>query len=91
MRGRFVGTPDQIADRLEEFQRAGVDGINVMNWTLPNSYQLFIDEVMPTLRRRGLAKEEPVLGTLRQKLFGHDQLLPTHYGRQYRGAFGDHG
>ncbi|RFA13844.1 oxidoreductase [Subtercola boreus] len=90
VRGRFVGTPEQIADRLEEFQRAGVDGINVMNWTLPNSYQLFIDEVMPTLRRRGLAKEEPVAGTLRQKLFGHDQLLSTHYGRQFRGAFSEH-
>ncbi|RFA19264.1 LLM class flavin-dependent oxidoreductase [Subtercola boreus] len=87
VRGRFVGTPEQIADRLEEFQRAGVDGINVMNWTLPGSYELFIDEVMPTLRARGLAKHEPVTGTLRRKLFGHDQLLPTHYGRQFRGAF----
>jgi FMN-dependent oxidoreductase (nitrilotriacetate monooxygenase family) len=87
VRGRFTGTPEQIADRLEEFQRAGVDGINVMNWTIPTSYELFIDEVMPTLRARGLAKEEPVEGTLRQKLFGHDRLLDSHYGAQFRGAF----
>jgi FMN-dependent oxidoreductase (nitrilotriacetate monooxygenase family) len=89
VRGRFVGTPEQIADKLEEWQRAGVDGINVMNWTLPNSYELFIDEVMPTLRRRGLAKDEPATGTLRYKLTGQDQLRDSHYGRQYRGAFSD--
>jgi FMN-dependent oxidoreductase (nitrilotriacetate monooxygenase family) len=87
VRGRFVGTPEQIADRLEEFQRVGVDGINVMNWTLTKSYELFIEEVMPTLQRRGLAKREPVTGTLRNKLFGHDELLDSHYGRQFRGAF----
>ena len=88
VRGRFVGTPEQIADKLEDWQRAGVDGINVMNWTIPNSYELFIDEVMPTLRARGLAKDEPALGTLRHKLTGRDELPETHYGRGFRGAFG---
>ena len=28
---RVVGTPEQIADRLEDWQAAGVDGINVVN------------------------------------------------------------
>ncbi|MEA9987186.1 MULTISPECIES: LLM class flavin-dependent oxidoreductase [Subtercola] len=89
IRGRFVGTPEQIADHLAVWQQAGVDGINVMNWTIPQSYELFIDEVMPVLRARGLAKQESAPGTLRQKLFGRDQLSESHYGRQYRGAFGD--
>jgi FMN-dependent oxidoreductase (nitrilotriacetate monooxygenase family) len=87
VRGRFVGTPEQIADRLEEFQRVGVDGINVMNWTIPQSYEIFIDEVMPTLVRRGLASEEPTDGTLRSRFSGQDQLKDSHYGRRFRGAF----
>jgi long-chain alkane monooxygenase len=32
---RLVGTPDQIAERLELWRNAGVDGVNVSNWTLP--------------------------------------------------------
>ncbi|GAA3353645.1 hypothetical protein GCM10020366_07660 [Saccharopolyspora gregorii] len=32
---RVVGTPEQIADRLDEWRAAGVDGINVMNYTIP--------------------------------------------------------
>lgn len=87
VRGRFVGTLEQIADRLEDWQHAGVDGINVMNWTIPNSYELFIDEVMPLLRRRGLARNEPGVGTLRHRLTGSDQLPPSHYGRSFRGMF----
>ena len=89
VRGRFVGTPDQIADRLEEFQQAGVDGINVMNWTIPHSYDVFIDEVMPTLVKRGLASAEPSTGTLRSRFSGQDQLKDTHYGRSFRGAFSE--
>jgi FMN-dependent oxidoreductase (nitrilotriacetate monooxygenase family) len=87
LRGRVVGTPDSIADEIERWRQAGVDGINVMNWTIPQSYELFIDEVMPTLRRRGLAKEEPATGTLRSILTGSDRLPSSHYAAQYRGAF----
>ncbi|HEV7955690.1 MAG TPA: LLM class flavin-dependent oxidoreductase [Marisediminicola sp.] len=87
VRGRVVGTPEQIADNLAEWQRAGVDGINVINWTIPQSYELFIDEVLPVLRERGLAKSEATPGTLRQKLGGSDLLPSSHYAAQYRGAF----
>jgi FMN-dependent oxidoreductase (nitrilotriacetate monooxygenase family) len=87
VRGRVVGTPEQIADNLAEWQAAGVDGINVINWTIPQSYELFIDEVMPVLRKRGLAKTESAPGTLRHKLTGQDQLPDSHYGRKFRGTF----
>ena len=69
------------------FRSAGVDGINVMNWTIPGSYAIFIDEVMPTLAKRGLVKDEASTGTLRSRFSGQDELLPTHYGRRFRGAF----
>lgn len=87
LRGRIVGTPEQIADRLAEWQGAGVDGINVMNWMLPGSFEEFVDEVMPVLQERDLAQREYTEGTLRRKLFGHDQLPDGHPGRAYRGAF----
>lgn len=87
LRGRVVGTPEQIADRLEEWRDAGVTGINVMNWILPDSFEEFVDDVIPVLQDRGLAQREYDEGTLRRKLFGHDQLPDGHPGRAWRGAF----
>ena len=87
IRGRIVGTPEQIADRLAEWQNAGVDGINVINWVLPGSFEEFVDQVIPVLQDRGLAQLEYEPGTLRQKIFGHDQLADSHPGRVYHGAF----
>jgi long-chain alkane monooxygenase len=86
-RSRVVGTPETIADRLEEWQRAGVDGINVVNWRIPGSYVDFIEQVLPELRRRGLAQSEYRPGTLRGKLFGADRLNDRHPAARYRGAF----
>jgi len=86
-RGVVAGTPDQIADQLQAWQAAGVDGINVINWRLPGTYIEFNEQLLPTLQRRGLAKTEYAEGTLRRKLFGRDRLPETHPGARYRGAF----
>ena len=93
MIGRTVtGTPEQIADVLEEWRAAGVDGINVVNWRLPSSYEEFIDHLLPTLQERGLAKTEyGEETTLRGRLFGRDRLPDRHPGARYRGAFGNKG
>ncbi|GAA4282492.1 LLM class flavin-dependent oxidoreductase [Brevibacterium daeguense] len=85
---RTVGTPEQIADQLVEWQRAGVDGINITNWTIPGSYEEFNAHLLPTLQERGLAKREYAPGTLRQKMFGSDRLNERHPASGYRGAFG---
>jgi FMN-dependent oxidoreductase (nitrilotriacetate monooxygenase family) len=86
---RIVGTPEQIADALERWRDAGVDGVNVVNTTLPGSYQEFIDHVTPVLQARGLQKREYAEGTLRRKLFGEgDRLNDRHRGAVHRGAFG---
>jgi FMN-dependent oxidoreductase (nitrilotriacetate monooxygenase family) len=84
---RVVGTPEQIADALGAWRAAGVDGINVIGAVLPGSYALFIDQVLPVLRQRGLAGAEARAGTLRQKLFGEAELNHRHPGRRWRGAF----
>ncbi|OZC59894.1 LLM class flavin-dependent oxidoreductase [Rhodococcus sp. 06-470-2] len=85
--GRVVGTPESIADRLEQWRDAGVDGINVINSTIPGSYLEFIEHLMPVLRQRGLAQREYGRGTVRAKLTGRDRLPASHPAARYRGAF----
>ncbi|MFT4042577.1 MAG: LLM class flavin-dependent oxidoreductase [Gordonia sp. (in: high G+C Gram-positive bacteria)] len=87
--GRVVGTPEQIADQLERWRDAGVDGINVINATIPGSYLEFAEQVLPVLRQRGLAQRAYAPGTLRHKLTGRDRLPDTHPAARYRGAFLD--
>lgn len=85
---RLVGTPEQIADQLAQWQAAGIDGINLVNAEIPGSYEEFVDHVIPVLQQRGLARREYVEGTLRQKLFGAGDRLPhRHPAARYRGAF----
>jgi long-chain alkane monooxygenase len=82
-----VGTPEQIADTLEVWKAAGVDGINVINWVIPGSFEEFAAEVLPVLRERGLAQREYAEGPLRRKLFGDARLPESHPAASYRGAF----
>jgi alkanesulfonate monooxygenase SsuD/methylene tetrahydromethanopterin reductase-like flavin-dependent oxidoreductase (luciferase family) len=66
---QIVGTPEQIADRLEErFINYGADGFNIMPPTLPHGLKDFIDLVLPELRRRGLFRTEYEGTTLRDHL-----------------------
>ena len=83
---RLVGTPEQIADALETWQDAGIDGVNVINVTRPGTYEEFVEHVTPVLQERGLQRRQYEPGTLRHKIFGHDELVDTHPGRRYRGA-----
>lgn len=86
--GWVVGTPEQVADQLERWQDAGIDGFNFVNALLPGTYDNLIDGLIPELRRRGLAQTEYAPGTLREKLFGRGPHLPaTHPAARYRGAF----
>ena len=86
---RVSGTPEHIADQLERWQASGIDGINVVNATIPGSYDDFIEHLMPVLRRRGLARENYAPGSLRRKLFGHDRLPANHPGAACRGMFSE--
>jgi FMN-dependent oxidoreductase (nitrilotriacetate monooxygenase family) len=86
-RSRVVGTPEQIAYRLAEWRDAGIDGVNVVNQTIPGSYDEFIDHVLPVLRARGLSRTAYEDGSLRKKIFGSDTLPDRHPASRYRGAF----
>ncbi|GAA4681573.1 NtaA/DmoA family FMN-dependent monooxygenase [Frondihabitans cladoniiphilus] len=78
--GRFAGTPDQIADEVERWADAGVDGFNVVPVTTLGWWDEWVDQVVPVLQARGLAQREYAPGTFREKLFRHGDALPEeHY------------
>ncbi|MFM0504974.1 NtaA/DmoA family FMN-dependent monooxygenase [Paraburkholderia caffeinilytica] len=84
---RLVGTPETIATQLAQWQQAGVDGVNLINWLLPGTYEEFNAYLLPELQKRGLAKREYRRGTLREKLFGRSRLPDSHPAAHYRGFF----
>ena len=64
-----VGTPEQIADTLEEWFKSGAaDGFNIMPDMFPSGAEIFVDEVVPILRRRGIFRTEYSGTTLRHHL-----------------------
>ena len=64
-----VGTPEQIADDMQRWLRAGAaDGFNVMPDVLPSGFDDFADHVIPELQRRGLFRTEYDATTLRGHL-----------------------
>lgn len=87
--GRIVGTPEIIADKLEEWRDAGIDGVNVAYQRTPGSFIELSEYVMPELRRRKLAQEEYRAGTLREKLFpGRPaRLNDRHPAARFRNAY----
>lgn len=65
----MVGTPDVIADQMEEwFLNEGADGFNLMPPALPSSIEDFIEHVVPILQKRGLFRKEYSGSTLREHL-----------------------
>jgi FMN-dependent oxidoreductase (nitrilotriacetate monooxygenase family) len=80
----IVGTPEQIADGLQAWFEAGVDGFNITYNVTPGTFVSFIDAVVPELQARGLVQREYAPGTLREKLFGHPRLPSSHPAAAYR-------
>ncbi|PRH78124.1 LLM class flavin-dependent oxidoreductase, partial [Streptomyces solincola] len=61
-----VGTPEQIADRIQEwFTQGAADGFNIMPPYLPGGLEHFVDQVVPILQERGLFRTEYTGRTLR--------------------------
>src|SRR5690606_19027949 len=71
-RGHFTmaGTPEQVADLIEDwFTDGAADGFNIMPPVLPQMLDVFVDEVVPLLQRRGLFRTAY-----------EDETLRSHYG-----------
>jgi alkanesulfonate monooxygenase SsuD/methylene tetrahydromethanopterin reductase-like flavin-dependent oxidoreductase (luciferase family) len=71
-RGHYVtaGTPEQIADLIEDwFTTGAADGFNIMPPLLPAQLDGFSAEVIPLLQRRGLFRTE-YTGTMLREHYG---------------------
>jgi FMN-dependent oxidoreductase (nitrilotriacetate monooxygenase family) len=88
-RGHFtaVGTPEQIADLIEDwFTNGAADGFNIMPPLLPAMLDVFSAEVIPLLQRRGLFRRGYEGKTLREHYglawpesgFKHAPLQESH-------------
>jgi alkanesulfonate monooxygenase len=64
-----VGTPEKIADQMEEWLFTDAcDGFNVLFPYLPGGLDDFVDRVVPELLRRGIFRREYEGRTLRENL-----------------------
>ena len=63
----FAGTPEQVADEMESWFKGGAaDGFNLMPPVLPWLLDVFVDEVVPLLQRRGLYRDSYEGASLRE-------------------------
>ncbi|MDT5066198.1 MAG: hypothetical protein QOK02_2353 [Mycobacterium sp.] len=64
-----VGTPEQIADQIEEwFEARAADGFVLQGPGLPGQFEDFVEQVVPLLRKRGLFRHEYTGTTFREHL-----------------------
>ncbi|MBW4579014.1 MAG: LLM class flavin-dependent oxidoreductase [Tildeniella nuda ZEHNDER 1965/U140] len=65
----ILGTPERIADQLEEwFINGAADGFNIMPPILPTGLEEFVNLVVPLLQKRGLFRTAYEGRTLRENL-----------------------
>lgn len=83
---KFVGGAQKVADELEEFiAYSGADGFNLAYATTPGTFLDVVEFIVPELQKRGSYKHEYRQGSLRHKLFGAGDRLPSsHIGSHYR-------
>jgi FMN-dependent oxidoreductase (nitrilotriacetate monooxygenase family) len=72
----LVGTPEQVADRMEEWMTvAGIDGFNLLPCPPSSGIDDICGLLIPELQRRGLfrSRYDPTERTLRERYFGAGQ------------------
>ncbi|GAB6988124.1 LLM class flavin-dependent oxidoreductase [Paenibacillus pini] len=67
-RSSFIGTPVQIANRVQEWFEAGAADGFMLAAAVPNGLEDFIDHVVPILQERGIFRTEYESDTLRGNL-----------------------
>lgn len=81
--GILVGTPVEVADRLEAIvEETGVDGFNLNSIVTPRTIIDFVDLVIPELRNRGRIAERKE--TFRETLFGQGRVRSANASRLAR-------
>jgi hypothetical protein len=86
---QIVGTPEQIADDIQQwFEGRAADGFNLNTDSFPSGLEPFVDQVVPELRRRGIFRTEYEGTTLRDHL-GLDWPEKRQFGST-RTSWSDH-
>ncbi|GAA3100535.1 NtaA/DmoA family FMN-dependent monooxygenase [Pseudonocardia yunnanensis] len=68
-RGPFVGTPAQVAEKIDDFvQNDGSDGLIIGSHLVPWGLDEFVDQVVPLLQERGSLRADYTGSTLRDNL-----------------------
>jgi FMN-dependent oxidoreductase (nitrilotriacetate monooxygenase family) len=83
----LVGTPQQVAERIEEHARiSGTSGYMINPLISPGSLEDFVELVIPELQKRGLYRTQPQSGTFRSRLRGDgsNHLPASAYGASFR-------
>jgi alkanesulfonate monooxygenase SsuD/methylene tetrahydromethanopterin reductase-like flavin-dependent oxidoreductase (luciferase family) len=66
---QVVGTAAQVADQLQALhEEGGGDGFNLTPTYTPGSFDVFVDQVVPILQKRGLVRREYTARTFREQL-----------------------
>ncbi|WP_192860219.1 hypothetical protein [Mycobacterium sp. MS1601] len=55
-----MGTPEQVADKLEEWRDAGIAGVNVFHAVRPHTFTDIAELLFPELPKRGLISTDKV-------------------------------
>ncbi|HLR61969.1 MAG TPA: LLM class flavin-dependent oxidoreductase [Lentibacillus sp.] len=78
---KFIGTPEQIADHIEQWSiEGGADGFNIAQTYSPGTFREFVDHVVPELQKRGIYRKEYEGATLRENMFGKGNVhLPENH------------
>jgi alkanesulfonate monooxygenase SsuD/methylene tetrahydromethanopterin reductase-like flavin-dependent oxidoreductase (luciferase family) len=67
-KGTFVGTPEQVADKLEHWLTVRASDGFVLSESLPGQFERFAETVIPILQRRGLFRQDYEGSTFRSSL-----------------------
>ena len=67
-RGDLVGTPEQIADKFEQWLDSKASDGFVVGQALPGQFKLLVEEVVPLLQKRGIFRDEYEGTTFRESL-----------------------
>ncbi|OZB95365.1 LLM class flavin-dependent oxidoreductase [Paenibacillus sp. XY044] len=67
-RSQFVGTPEQVADTIQQWYEQGAADGFIIGVGIPNGLQDFVELVVPILQQRGLFREAYEHDTLRGHL-----------------------
>lgn len=83
---KIIGGKKEVCDTLQELiEYSDADGFNLAYATTPGSFEDVVEFIVPELQKRGVYQESYTEGSLRHKLFGNGDRLPSsHRGAKYR-------